>query len=139
MEKDKDYEIVLMEEAEKFLSEYTVFRKMKEMDKYELDYFGNSKECMDMMGRELTLPGARAAANSRMFQVRRFVLSLGNCDEKVFLFYHYIHGESVGRCAELMGLAPRSAFRLKKRALAFAGRKLRVYLEKCRRGVKGGA
>ncbi len=135
---EKTSEEILMERAEKYLSEYSVFRRMKEMDEYELEYFGKSEEYMDMMGRELTLPGAKSVAASKLFEIRRFVLSLGNCNEKVFLFYHYIHGESVGRCAELMGQAQRSAFRLKKRALVFAGLKLNMYLEKYKENIKGG-
>lgn len=138
MDIERKNEEILMERAEKYLSEYSVFRRMKEMDKYELDYFGKSEEYMDMMGRELTLPGAKSVATSKMFEIRRFVMSLGGCNEKVFLFYHYIHGESVGRCAELMGQAPRSAFRLKKRALAFAGLKLQRYLERYKENIKGG-
>ena len=135
---EKRSEEMYMERAERYLSEYSVFRRMKEMDKYELDYFGKSEEYMDMMGRELSLPGAKSVATSKLFEIRRFVMSLGNCNEKVFLFYHYIHGESVGRCAELMGQAPRSAFRLKKRALIYAGLRLDTYLKKHKESVKGG-
>ena len=138
MDTENSKEEILMDEAERYLSEYTVFRMMKEMDEYELDSFGKSEEYMDMMDRELTLPGAKSVATAKLFEIRRFVMSLGNCNEKVFLFYHYIHGESVGRCAELMGQAPRSMFRLKKRALVFAGKKLRAYHQKKKLGISGG-
>ena len=66
MDIERKNEEILMERAEKYLSEYSVFRRMKEMDKYELDYFGKSEEYMDMMGLELTLPGAKSVATSKM-------------------------------------------------------------------------
>ena len=61
-----------------------------------------------------------ALARAKMFDVRHFILGLGNCDEKLFLYYHYVKGESTERCSELLGLSRRSAFRLKRKALGLA-------------------
>ena len=105
-----------LREIEAYLNEYTVFRRMMDMDFYEKEYFGNAYIWKEKHG----LPGGDAYMKSRMFEIRRFVLSLGKCNEKIFLFYHYVHGESVTRCAELMNMSRRSAFRLKKRALSYA-------------------
>ena len=105
-----------LREIEAYLNEYTVFRRMMDMDFYEKEYFGNAYIWKEKRG----LPGGDAYMKSRMFEIRRFVLSLGKCNEKIFLFYHYVHGESVTRCAELMNISRRSAFRLKKRALSYA-------------------
>ena len=41
---------------------------------------------------------------------------LPNSDEKLLLYYHYVKGENVERCAELLGISRSSGFRLKKRA-----------------------
>ena len=122
--------------AREYLSEYAVFRKLIEMNNYEKNYFGKSEKSLDPEGKLLALPGSEPDIRLKMFEIRRFVLSLGNCNEKLFLFYHYIHGESVERCAELIKISRRSAFRLKKRALAFAGRKLERYFEKQKEGVR---
>ena len=56
---------------------------------------------------------------AKMFSVRRFVMSVDIACFKQLLFYHYIKGETVERCAELMGISRRSAFRIKKRALEY--------------------
>ena len=129
-------EELLIEKAENYLKEYSVMRRLDEMQKYRLDYFGKSKNEIDIEGKMWDLPGSDAHIRMKMFEVRRFILSLGSCNEKVFLFYHYVHGETVARCGELMGISRRSAFRLKKRALAFAARKLEKYLENKQKGIR---
>lgn len=133
---DNDKEKEYIEAAREYLSEYTVFRKLIEMSEYEKNYFGKSEKALDVEGKKYLLPGSEGQIRMKMFEIRRFVLSLGNCNEKLFLFYHYVHGESVERCAELLKISRRSAFRLKRRALAFAGRKLERYFEEMREGVK---
>ena len=132
---DNDKEKSYIEAARKYLSEYTVFRKLLEMNEYEKKYFGKSEKTVDIEGKRYLLPGSEGEIRMKMFEIRRFVLSLGNCNEKLLLFYHYVHGESVERCAELMKISRRSAFRLKRRALAFAGRKLERYFEEMKNGV----
>ena len=134
IENDKD--ILYIKKAEEYLSEYTVFRKLLEMNIYEKNYFGKSDKTLDPEGKAFALPGSETEIRMKMFEIRRFVLSLGNCNEKLLLFYHYVHGESVERCAELIKISRRSAFRLKRRSLAFAGRKLDAYFEKQKNGVK---
>ena len=133
---DNDKEKSYIEAARKYLSEYTVFRKLLEMNEYEKKYFGKSEKTVDIEGKMHLLPGSEGEIRMKMFEIRRFVLSLGNCNEKLLLFYHYVHGESVERCAELMKISRRSAFRLKRRALAFAGRKLERYFEEMKNGVR---
>ncbi len=123
-------------QIEEYLSEYSVFRKMIEVDIYNMNYFGKPKISIENISSDGTLPGGRPVAAARMFEIRRFVLSLPSCDEKVFLFYHYIHGETTERCAELMHIARRSAFRLKPRALEFAAPRLKRYLEANKVNIK---
>ena len=112
------------------LSEYSVFRKLLDMDLYNKQYFGNAEILLKNDKHEAMLASESSRISTKMFELRRFVLSLGGCNEKLFLFYHYIHGESVGRVAELMGISRRSAFRLKKRALDFAAARYPIYLKK---------
>lgn len=118
------------EEMDSILSEYSVFRKLLDMDLYNKQYFGNAEILLKKEKQEVLFSTESSRITTKMFELRRFVLSLGGCNEKLFLFYHYIHGESVGRVAELMGISRRSAFRLKKRALDFAASRYPIYLKK---------
>lgn len=63
---------------------------------------------------------------ARMFGVRQFISGL-RCDSntRMLLYWHYIRGVSVARCAEMMDISRASAFRLRKRALECAARSLR--------------
>ena len=65
-------------------------------------------------------PWEEAISRTELFRVRQFVMSLEVGDEKLFLYNHYIRGESVEACAELLGISRSSGFRLKRRALALA-------------------
>ena len=123
IENEQNIDIVRMAEM---LSEYSVFRKILDIENNKGAYFGNSNFSDDAY----PFYGERSDISVKMFEIRRFVLSLGAKNEKLFLFYHYIHGESVGKVAELMGISRRSAFRLKKRALEYAATRYPIYLKK---------
>ena len=100
-------------ETDDFLRGYCLNRKLLRLDKYERTYFGyeDSDES----------PSVEAPlAKARMFEVRQFIMSRKNSDEKLLLYYHYVRGESVEKCAELLGVSRSSGFRLKKRALVAA-------------------
>jgi hypothetical protein len=114
MTKDKN---ITKYEMDKILSEYSVFRKLFERDNggyptfenpsyYEVNDDGNSEFC----GR----------CSVKLFEIRRFVNSLPVGDERVLLFLHYIHGETLEKCAERMLLSRRSVYRLHRCALELA-------------------
>ena len=123
---------------DRILSEYSVFRKLLDMEYYNKEYFGNAEifRKNEQLRKDESLPGDRYHVMTKMFDLRRFVLSLGSSDEKLFLFYHYIHGESVGRVAELMRISRRSAFRLKSRALEYAAARYPEYRRHSSDGVR---
>lgn len=98
-----------------YLKGYGFQRKMLRLARYERAYFGVRENQED-------IPGEVPLARARMFEIRHFIMSLPNGDEKLLLYYHYIQGDSVERCAELLGIARASGYRLKKRALAMAAR-----------------
>lgn len=100
-------------ETEDFLRGYELNRKLLRLDKYERTYFGYKDGDESIFG---DAPLARA----KMFEVRHFIMEMRNSDEKLLLYYHYVRGESVERCAELLGISRSSGFRLKKRALSVA-------------------
>ena len=61
---------------------------------------------------------------NRTRKVREFINSLSYRNCKMLLFYHYICGMTVERCAEELDISRRSAFRLKKSALGVAAKAL---------------
>ena len=105
--------------TEDYLKSYRINGKLLRLERYEREYFGESDTVdFESLGE---VPLARA----RMYAVRHLINSLANCDEKLFLYYHYIKGEGVERCGELLGVSRSSAFRMKKRAHVMAARALR--------------
>ncbi len=96
-----------------YLGGYATNKKLIRMEKYRKQFFGEA------VYDELMISEAPLARAS-MFEVRHFILSLPNSDEKLLLYYHYVKGNSVPRCAELLGISERSAYRMKNRALAMA-------------------
>lgn len=103
--------------VEDYLKGYTFNRRLVELDNYERKFFGAKESEW-----ESECPGELPLARARMFEIRHFVMSMENCEEKLFLYYHYIKGESVERCAELLNISRSSAFRLKKKSLCLAAR-----------------
>lgn len=103
-----------------YLESYSVNRRMLQIINYEKEYFGSKSE----KGEYLMAPaGDEVFLKAKMFEVRRFVMSIEDNNCKLFLFYHYIKGESVVHCSELLGISRTSAFRLKNRALELAATK----------------
>lgn len=107
-------------ETKKFLESYSANKKLLGMMKYEKEYFSGDR-CDD----EATLiPCAdEVLIKSKMFEVRRFIMNLEDGNEKLMLFYHYIRGLSVEKCAEMMDISRTSGFRLRRRAIERASRK----------------
>ena len=104
------------QQIENYLRTYSTNRKLLKLDRYEKQYF--SHRLSDPPDADIL--NEAPLARARMFEVRHFILSLPNSDEKLFLYYHYIKSQSVDHCAELLGISRRTAFRLKQRALKVA-------------------
>ena len=102
--------------VEDYLMTYSFYKKLLRIDKYEQEFFSDRSKEPDLLDRSSEI----AIAHAKMFEVRHFIMDMQNCDEKLFLYHHYVHCHSVERCAELIGISRSSAFRLKKRALVLA-------------------
>lgn len=111
-------------QIENFLNGYSSSLKLLRLERYEADFFGGGA-----FSALVSTPSEAPLAKAKMYEVRHFVLSLGNCDERLLLYYHYLKGESVAKCAELLGVSERTAFRLKNKALALA------FCEASKRGI----
>jgi hypothetical protein len=108
--------------AKSFMESYAISRNMLKMSRARLDgsalKLGSLKDRYDSEIEEsFSDENDECFWRSKMFAVRRFVMGVDIACFKQLLFYHYIKGETVERCAELMGISRRSAFRIKKRAL----------------------
>ena len=103
---------------EDFLKGYKLNRRLLGIEKYYDEYFKDENNFLFSVDSDMLKEAPLARA--KMFEVRHFILGLPNSDEKLFLYYHYIKGDSVERCGELLGISRRNCFRLKQKALAMA-------------------
>ena len=103
---------------ENFLKGYKLNRRLLGIEKYYDEYFKDENNFLYSVDSDMLKEAPLARA--KMFEVRHFILGLPNSDEKLFLYYHYIKGDSVERCGELLGISRRNCFRLKQKALAMA-------------------
>ena len=116
MTKEKETIQICPDELEKmkdFLSGYKLSRDLLELEKYEREFLRSREWASER-------PGDISLARAKMFEVRHFILSLPNSNEKILLYLHYIDCEPIERCGSIMSISRSSAFRLKKRALALA-------------------
>ena len=109
--------------AEDFLKGYRLNQKMIKMERYEKEFFHEKERDSEILNE---IPLARA----RMFEIRHFINELKNGDAKLFLYLHYIKGESVERCGELLDISRSTAYRLKAQALITAYEKIETTLHK---------
>lgn len=120
-EKDNIRNTSWLLETTEFLKQYAFGRRLLDMNRYEREYFSEPDDdglhCTD----------DEAYIKAKMFRIKRFVTSLPADNRKLFLYYHYIHGETVERCGELLHISRRSAYRLKQRALEFAALKYKKF------------
>ena len=114
-EKNKENKISSadLKRVENYLNSYKFCRRMLNLKNYEQKYF-------DTLEWERESPAEFTLARAKMFEIRHFILDLPNGDEKLLLYYHFVRGETVERCGELVGVSRSSAFRMKKRGLAIA-------------------
>ncbi len=112
-----------------FLEGYLASKKVLSMLNYEKDFFRDEHR---KKGEDpLALPfGDETLLRAKMFSVRRFIMGLEDGNEKALLFFHYIRGFSVEKCAEMMNVGRASAFRIKKRALLLAAEKYESKIKK---------
>lgn len=110
-----------------YLMEYSVFRKLFDGGKDEFATFENPSYNAD---NDVGKSEFCATCNVKLFEIRRFVSSLPVGDERVLLFLHYIHGETLEKCAERMMLSRRSVYRLHRYALELAAAHFDEYKER---------
>ena len=100
-------------EMDNYLKGYQLNRKLLRLDRYEKEYFAPDESDFEAFGEA---PLARA----RMFEIRHFIMKMQNSNEKLILYYHYVKGQPIEKCAELFGVSRSTAFRMRNRALDMA-------------------
>ena len=108
--------------VENFLRGYRINGKLLKADRYEQEFFKRSNDPCEYEGI-----GEVPLSRARMYEIRHFINSLPNSDEKLLLYYHYIKGTPVERCGVILGISRSTAFRLKRRGLLMAAE---AYLKK---------
>ena len=103
-----------IEETRSFLCGYQVCADLLHLRRYERKRAKRFDEYS--VGEDLLL-GNEACWRSRMAAVCALVGSMRNGREKLVLYYHYIRGESIERCADLLGFSRRTAYRVHQRGL----------------------
>lgn len=102
-----------LKNTENYLKSYKFCRDLLSMKNYEEKYF-------DTLEWESESPAEFSLARAKMFEIRHFILDMQNSKEKLLLYYHYVRGETIEHCGELLGVSRSSAFRMKKRGLGKA-------------------
>lgn len=105
-----------IKQADEFLKGYKLNRNLFRLDCYE-------KKRSEASEWDEESPDELYLARAKMFEIRHAIMELPNCDEKLMLYFHYIKGETIEKCAEMLGLSRSSAFRMRKRALELFIRK----------------
>ena len=103
--------------VENYLKMYRTYSRLLRVDRYERDYLGFRDSSSETVGDG-------SIARAKMYEIRHFIMDLPNSDEKLLLYCHYVRGESMEKCAELLGISRAGAYRMKKRALSLAFERL---------------
>ncbi len=108
--------------AQEYLKSYRYGCRMLACADYAHNYLVRDVDVFD----EERAKCDEALLRARMYGVRAFINNL-KCDSnsKLLLYWHYIRGESVARCADIIGVSRAGAFRVRHRALEAAARALR--------------
>lgn len=100
--------------ADQYLKRYRLHSRLLRLSEYE-----RRKGIADA-------PWEASLSRAELFRIRQFIMSLENCDEKIFLYYYYVRGASMEECAELLGIARSSIYRLRPRALSLAALRMQA-------------
>jgi len=104
--------------ARNYLCGYRLCAQMLELWRYDRKRARYEDElCVssELLGAEETV------WRLRMQEIESTVLSLVGARERRLLFYRYLRGERMERCAELIGVSRRTAFRVHQKALHVVG------------------
>ena len=103
-----------MEEVRNYLCSYSLCAEMLEFHRYErkrAPRFSDPCQCEEI------LLGNPRFWRARMYSVGRLISLLPNGREKLVLYYHYIHGESIEHVSDVLDVSRRTGYRAHMRGL----------------------
>ena len=112
-----DEEWARMETARNFLCGYQLCADMLGLRRFErkrAHAFCDPCECEDV------LQGSERFWRARMHEIGTLINSMPNGREKLMLYYHYIHGESIEHIGDVLGVSRRTSYRIHTKALRLA-------------------
>ena len=107
-------EAARVEQIRNFLCSYRFCADMLNLRRFErrrAQAFLDPCDCNDV------LTGNEQFWRSRMMEVGTLINSMPNGNEKLLLYYHYIHGESIEYIGKALGVSVRTSYRLHGKAL----------------------
>ncbi len=113
-----DCEMSRAEAARSYLCGYRVCAEMLELRQYDRR---RQRDMDEWFVSSALLDAGETVWRLRMQEIENTVLSLVGIRERRILFYRYLRGESMDRCAELIGISRRTAYRIHERALYVVG------------------
>lgn len=114
----KEYPAELLAEVETYLGSYLMENRMLEVELRRQRAATYAVEAGQYQRERRE--DAALYCRARMYEIKEFVRSLPDGEEKVFLFSRYLCGDSPDRIAEDMNISLRSVYRLRRRALNMA-------------------
>lgn len=112
-----DAEWERMERVRNFLCGYQLCADMLNLRQFERKRarpFCDPCDCDDI------LRGSERFWRARMFEVGALIDSMPNGREKLLLYYHYIHGESIEHIGDILGVSRRTSYRIHFKGLRTA-------------------
>ena len=103
-----------MEEVRNYLCSYRLCADMLELHRYERK---RAQQFSDPCQCEEILRGNERFWRARMFSVGRLISLMPNGREKLVLYYHYIHGESIEHVSDVLDVSRRTGYRAHIRGL----------------------
>ncbi len=97
-----------MEEVRNYLCSYRLCADMLELHHYERKrarQFSDPCQCKEIMH------GDERFWRARMFSVGKLISLMPNGREKLMLYYHYIHGESIEHVSDVLDVSRRTGYR----------------------------
>ena len=106
-----------MEEVRNFLCSFQLCAEMLNLRRFERK---RARPFCDPCDCEDILQGSERFWRARMYEVGKLINKMPSGHEKLMLYYHYIHGESIEHISDVLGVSRRTGYRIHARALRTA-------------------
>lgn len=98
--------------AERMLEDYLTMQRILERTERILEERGEEPH-----RGETSLIDGDLHLRAQMYEIRRMIFAVPDDDAKLYLYYRYIYGETIERCAEMLSVSRATVYRIRRRAL----------------------